>query len=360
MRLGVVALLCCFIVGGLSVAQESHAAIKQKTDIPAQALGSALQVLAKQHDIQLVYRSDLVNDHRTAGAAGDLTLEEALTELLKGTGLTFNYLGNGAITIVPATAPRPGLPRADKSANVSPQTTDIYTNSSATLGAPASEGSPRPLRLSQAGGADSPPFVAAHAPEAQQPPPTAPTDTGQVQEVVVTAQRRSESQLSVPMSISVVPAQQLKDQGVQVFEDFAAEIPNLSFAAAGGSLGDVNARSVAIRGIQGQNVTGYYLDDLPMPISLDPRVLDLERVEVLRGPQGTLYGARSMGGTVREVTTPPDPDKVTTQVHSEGTSIDGGGNGYQVDATFNVPLVPGQLALRFTPFTGEEIGRAHV
>ena len=347
MRLGVVALLCCLIVGGLSVAQESHASIRQKTDIPAQALGSALQVLAKQHDIQLVYRSDLVNDQKTAGAAGDLTLEEALTELLKGTGLTFNYLGNGAITIVPATAPRPGIPRANKSANVSPQTTDIYTNSGAAPGVPASETPPRPLRLSQAGGADSPAFV---------PPPAAPADTGQVQEVVVTAQRRSESQLSVPMSISVVPAQQLKDQGVQVFEDFAAEIPNLSFAAAGGSLGDVNARSVAIRGIQGQNVTGYYLDDLPMPISLDPRVLDLERVEVLRGPQGTLYGARSMGGTVREVTTPPDPDKVTTQVHSEGTSIDGGGNGYQVDATFNVPLVPGQLALRFTPFTGEDPG----
>jgi iron complex outermembrane receptor protein len=184
----------------------------------------------------------------------------------------------------------------------------------------------------------------------------APDEVGGVQEVVVTAQRRSESQLSVPMSISVVPAQQLKDQSVQVFNDFAQEIPNLTFAGAGGGLGDVNARSVAIRGIQGANVTGYYLDDLPMPISLDPRVLDLERIEVLRGPQGTLYGARSMGGTVREVTTAPDLNQVTSQVHAEGTSIDGGGNGYQVDGTFNVPLIPEKLALRFTPFTGEDPG----
>lgn len=199
-------------------------------------------------------------------------------------------------------------------------------------------------------------FVSAHAQVAEQAAPTTPDETGQLQEVIVTAQRRSQTEVEVPMSISVVPAQQLKDQDVQVFDDFAQEIPNLTFAAAGGELGDVNARSVAIRGIQGANVTGYYLDDLPMPISLDPRVLDLARIEVLRGPQGTLYGAGSMGGTVREVTTAPDLDQVSTEVHGEGASIDGGGNGYQADATFNVPLIPQKLALRFTPFTGEDPG----
>jgi iron complex outermembrane recepter protein len=183
-----------------------------------------------------------------------------------------------------------------------------------------------------------------------------PAQSGELQEVVVTATRRSESQLQVPMSISVIGTQQLKDEQIQSFDDYAQQIPNLTFAAAGGNFGDLNSRSVAIRGIQGANVTGFYLDDLPMPISLGPRVLDLERIEVLRGPQGTLYGARSMGGAVREITTPPDPNQFTSEVHAQGTQVDGGGAGYQVDATLNIPLIADHLGLRITPFSGEDPG----
>jgi len=93
-----------------------------------------------------------------------------------------------------------------------------------------------------------------------------------------------------------------------------------------------------------------------MPITLDPRILDLQRIEVLRGPQGTLYGARSMGGTVREITTPPDLTKSTASVQSAGLSVDGGGDGYQLDGTFNVPLALDRVAIRITPFASEDPG----
>jgi iron complex outermembrane recepter protein len=175
-----------------------------------------------------------------------------------------------------------------------------------------------------------------------------------LQEVVVTATRRTEMQIDVPMSIAVISAKTIQAQEIQTFNDFATKVPNLSFNY--GENPGANDRGVAIRGIQGADTTGFYLDDLPMPISLNPRVLDMNRIEVLRGPQGTLYGARSMGGTIRMITEVPDTTKFSGNVDVQGTSIDGGGNGYQVSGTFNIPLITDRLALRVTPFTGEDAG----
>lgn len=85
--------------------------MRQPTNIAAQELGAALQTLARERDVQIVYRSELVGEHRTGGAKGSLTFEEALTQLLHGTGLTFRYLAEKAITIVPTDdLSPPGVP----------------------------------------------------------------------------------------------------------------------------------------------------------------------------------------------------------------------------------------------------------
>src|SRR5260370_41257294 len=107
------------------------------------------------------------------------------------------------------------------------------------------------------------------------------------------------------------------------FIDYAAKVPNLTFSYGQGQ-GVLESRAIAIRGIQGANTTGFYIDDLPLPTTMDPRVVDLQRIEVLRGPQGTLYGASSMGGTVRMITTPPDSHAFAGRAHVEGSSVDGG------------------------------------
>jgi outer membrane receptor protein involved in Fe transport len=176
----------------------------------------------------------------------------------------------------------------------------------------------------------------------------------QLQEVTVTASRRSEAELDVPMSVTVLGAQQLQQATIRDFNDFAVQVPTVNFDYSQG--GNVNNRGVAIRGIEGPNTTGFYLDDLPMPISLDPRVVDLDRIEVLEGPQGTLYGARSMGGTIREITTAPNLNKYSAIVDGQLTSLDGGSNGYLGYVTANIPLVSDTLALRVTPYRGQDGG----
>jgi iron complex outermembrane receptor protein len=127
----------------------------------------------------------------------------------------------------------------------------------------------------------------------------------QVDEVVVSARRVNESVLTVPASISVLGNAELQNLNIQSFQDYALKIPNLSFQYGAGGNGYVNNREVSIRGISGNNTTGFYIDDTQVPVSLDPQVVDVQRIEVLKGPQGTLYGAGSMGGNVRVVTQQP-------------------------------------------------------
>ncbi len=183
-------------------------------------------------------------------------------------------------------------------------------------------------------------------------------DSAALQEITVTATRRSLEVIEVPMAMTVISPAALEAQEIKTFNDFAAIVPNLSFNyGSGGAFGgNTDDRAVAIRGIQGGDTTGFYIDDLPIPISMNPRVLDLERIEVLKGPQGSLYGARSMGGTVRMITAAPDLTKTSAKFVSQGTAIDGAGRGYQVYGTLNVPLITDKLALHVTPYTGRDGG----
>src|SRR6202166_4381274 len=106
----------------------------------------------------------------------------------------------------------------------------------------------------------------------------------------------------------------LEEKAVVNFFDYGTKVPNLGFAATGDGLG--TARTVSIRGVSGDNTTGFYIDETPLPDSIDPRVLDIDNIEVLRGPQGTRYGARSMGGTVRIITKEPELENFGGEVHA--------------------------------------------
>ena len=117
------------------------------------------------------------------------------------------------------------------------------------------------------------------------------------------------------------------------------------------------ARTISIRGISGDNVTGFYIDDTPLPDSLDPRVLDIDHIEVLRGPQGTLYGARSMGGTVRIITKQADFQNFSATVHGGVSDTEHTGQpNYTGDAVVNIPLINDRVALRIAGFYDEEAG----
>ncbi len=178
---------------------------------------------------------------------------------------------------------------------------------------------------------------------------------GELQEITVTAEKRAESQQNVPMSMTTFGTVALQEKAIYDFFDYATKVPNLAFAPTGDGVG--TARTISIRGVSGNNVTSYYIDDTPLPDSIDPRILDIDHIEVLRGPQGTLYGARSMGGLVRTVTKEPDLNEFSATLHggASDTARTSTGN-YTGDGVFNIPLIQDKLALRLSGFDDYEAG----
>ena len=175
--------------------------------------------------------------------------------------------------------------------------------------------------------------------------------SARLEEVVVTATKRTESVQDVPVSITALSERDLQAMGAEQFFDYGTDIPNLSFGI-GASDGNLAGRGIALRGIQGSNTTGFYIDETPVLETLDPHIVDIARIEVLRGPQGTLYGAESMGGTVRIITQQPDVSGkgLTGQVHVGGSWTEHGGFNNLEEGVVNIPLVTDTLAVRMSAF----------
>jgi iron complex outermembrane recepter protein len=180
------------------------------------------------------------------------------------------------------------------------------------------------------------------------------TSSVELQEVVVTAERREGTVQSTPLSITAYSGAQLEAQGVTDLSDVGYQTPGVSEKNSGPGQTEYEMRGISSAGGTSPTV-GFYLDDVPLTapaeglegkVVVDPSLYDLNRVEVLRGPQGTLYGSGSMGGTIRLITNQPDTMAFagSTKVSGSGTQ-DGGGN-YSVNAMVNIPIVTDQLALR--------------
>jgi outer membrane receptor protein involved in Fe transport len=167
--------------------------------------------------------------------------------------------------------------------------------------------------------------------------------------VTVTAQKREEQILDVPASITAVTGKTFEAQGVTSLQQIAATIPALSIVESG-----PGTQRAQIRGISSpQNLptVGTYLDEMPVNAEssgagLDVRLLDLDRVEVLRGPQGTLYGEGSMGGTIKYVTKDPERDTVGVRFDSAYGTITDGEATYRASLVANIPVVEGKFGLR--------------
>ncbi len=158
-----------------------------------------------------------------------------------------------------------------------------------------------------------------------------------LEEIIVTTTKRAEPLQSLPLSVSSISGEDLRDRGATDFFDYAVSIPNLSFGAA--TDGILSNRTVSLRGIQGTNTTGFYIDDTPVAETIDPRILDLERIEVLRGPSGTLYGARSLGGVIRHITRRPDTTETWGWVNAGASASDQSGDmNHLVSGSVNLAL----------------------
>jgi len=185
--------------------------------------------------------------------------------------------------------------------------------------------------------------------------------SGGLETIIVTATRRAENLQNVPESISAFGTEAIEMRGLKQMDDYAKFIPGLSLGVREPGGTTIVFRGVASSGLQFGAVSSsaLYLDEQPITQSgrnPDPRLIDIERLEALRGPQGTLYGASSQSGTLRIITNKPDPSGFDGWVDLQGTSVDEGGEGYDASVMFNVPLVGDRLAVRFVGFTAEDAG----
>ena len=175
--------------------------------------------------------------------------------------------------------------------------------------------------------------------------------TTTLEAVTVTAQKRTENLQKVPVSIQVLGEEKLRQQDVADFDDYAKLIPSLSYGTAGGGVfSGPGFVQVYMRGVSSggdgnhsgsQPSVGMYLDEQPITTvqgALDIHMYDIERVEALAGPQGTLYGASSQSGTVRIITRKPDPSGFAAGYSIEANAIDGGGIGHVAEGFVNAPL----------------------
>lgn len=175
-----------------------------------------------------------------------------------------------------------------------------------------------------------------------------------IEEIIVTATKREASIQDVPVSITAFTSEDLQKLGAVEFFDYATAVPNLSFGYAGE--GRQTSRQFQIRGIFGSETSALYINDTPVPVTMDPRVLDVDRIEVLRGPQGSLFGSRSMGGLVRLHTKVPDHDEMSSNLHARVGSVSDGGEDYQVDGSVNIPMDNGKGAVRVSGYYLRDAG----
>ncbi|NGY04105.1 TonB-dependent receptor [Solimonas terrae] len=210
----------------------------------------------------------------------------------------------------------------------------------------------------------APPSVVATIPVPQNPPPVPPGGSAaapqQIAEIVVTATKREQSLRQIPASITALGGADLERRGAQGVEDIARLVPGVNFTAD-----SVNASQVTIRGIStttlGNPTTGVLFGDVSFTdaylprVTLDPNPFDMKSVEVLKGPQGTLFGSAALNGAIRYVPEPPKFGEYETRWFAQYSMVDGGGEAPTYGAAVNLPFGD-ELALRMMAFKRKSPG----
>jgi iron complex outermembrane receptor protein len=201
-------------------------------------------------------------------------------------------------------------------------------------------------------------IAAAHA---QQP------ESGQIERVEVTATRSAGAVdvQQVPAAITVLKPESLTRYGQGTLGDIANLVPAMSVQEQGPGVNNITMRGLIVRGIvpsevQDSSLVAVYIDDMPVTLKSsnpDLKVLDLERVEVLQGPQGTLFGAGAMSGAIRQITQKPELADLFGTVEAVGSNTSGfGGTNHNLRGMVNLPLKTDVLGLRLTAYTGNDSG----
>ncbi len=184
-----------------------------------------------------------------------------------------------------------------------------------------------------------------------------------VEEVIVTATRREERLQDVPLSITTLSQEELNRKGIVGYEGLAYETPGVVLNRASANFNNFTARGISTNGYNAnlQSTVAIYIDELPISSNgnstiLDPTLFDVERIEFLRGPQGTLFGSGSLAGALRILTKKPNPAAFEAEALVDFGMTDGDALRQRYNGMVNIPLIEDKLALRIVGFRRDEEG----
>jgi len=333
-------LLLVFITAS-TFAQASDSSKQYQLDIPAQIVEDALQRLAKQTGKQLLFSHQTVDTLTSKAVKGRYSLQQALQQMLIGTGLSADQTDSGVIVVTSvnqrSNRDRRGIDMNSKK-NLLAATVAFFVGVGGVQGVAAEE-----IGVSS-------------------------VDGRLLEEVIVTASKRGVQSINdTALSISAVGAGEIARRGLVNSDDFLDSLPGVSFIAQGPGLNSPIIRGVSVNAnFDGGNTsapTGAYFGEVPITslgvvgTSSEIKLVDIERVEVLRGPQGTLYGSASLGGVVRYIPTAPDLEQFEGSFTSEySKTAEGGDDNTHLEGVLNFPLIEDQLALRVVAYHIDDSG----
>lgn len=300
--------ILCAIAPPVARAQQSF-----HFDIPSQSLADALRAIGRQTDLNILFDPDSVRNHTAAPLHGDYTAAEAIDRVLRGT----NLIGT----------------RTDASSVVVRQVPAAKGRNVAAAPKPVADGA-----ASAAAGSDPP---ADPGPQPASAPAPLPAD--RLQEVLVTAEKVVEPAYRIPIAMSVLSGAGLKSQGIVNVSDLTNSVPSVIVGR------DAFGVNINIRGVtttdntsKGEQGIGFYVDGIMLgrPLEEGLAMFDLDRVEILRGPQGTLYGQSTTGGVINIITNQP-----ADQFETSGDMEFGNYDAVRADGMVNVPVTD-SIALR--------------
>ena len=326
-----IAMLCggMVVANAQNVDNASGPAVSMQVRVASQPIAAALNEFARQTGLQVVIGSDVAAGVRSTPVEGSFTREAALDELLKHTGLRYEFLDAQTVAVLGKEKP------------------------SASLGNETSSFRVARVAVANELGTATRENTAQNTAQ----------DSATIAEVVVTALKREQLITDIPISMSAIGETEIDHRGLVSMGDYMNSVPGVSFVDAGPSTSGIVIRGLAIDPEVEQATVGVYLGETPLTglgfrnRSADIRMVDIRRVEVLRGPQGTLYGAASMGGTVRNIPNAPDMEKFEGSIRAgySDTARFGGGN-WDTRGVINIPLRDNELAVRAVGYQIENSG----
>lgn len=323
----VVALLC---IRGAQA--EVFSAQRYQLNIPATSMDDALNQLARATGFPVLFCYDLVETLDASALVGKYSVESALESLLKGSGLTGEMTRGGVIVVLSQDGSQVSSVCNKSVGRGEFMHKKVKSQKKQLLNA---------ILLS---------FLWSGGSLAEEDVGGQEGSTWLLEEVVVTAQKREQKLVDVPISVTAVTGEEIASAGLNSVQELSFSVPSLSVIDQGAGLQRFAMRGVG-NGAGANPLVGLYLDEVPMSFDsqitrLDMRLVDLQRVEVLRGPQGTIYGQGAMTGNIKFVTRAPEFGGLGAGGDMSISSTKSGGWSQTLTGVVNVPVVDDVFALR--------------